>query len=148
ALYKACLFMVAGIIDHSTGTRDSSMLGGLARAMPITAVISCTAALSMAGIPPLFGFIGKELIYEAALTAQMPYMVFAAVILANACMVVDAGTIALRCFFGGRSKSCTQSGSAPHDPSISMWIGPLVLAVLSLASGFTPRWIRGLLAAA
>ena len=148
ALYKACLFMVAGIIDHSTGTRDSSILGGMARAMPVTAVIGCAAALSMAGIPPLFGFIGKELIYEAALSAQLSYMAFAIVILANACMVVVAGVIALRCFFGVSSEALKQSGRAPHDPSVSMWIGPFVLAILSLAFGLMPRWIQGLIAAA
>src|SRR5690606_30440019 len=97
---KACLFMVAGIIDHSTGSRDSSMLGGLARTMPITAAIACIASLSMAGLPPLFGFIGKELIYEAALGAELPHLSFAIVILANTCMVVVAAIIALRCFFG------------------------------------------------
>jgi len=147
ALYKACLFMVAGIIDHSTGTRDSSILGGLARAMPITAVIACTASLSMAGLPPLFGFIGKELIYEAALAAQVPYIAFSIVILANSCMVVVAGIIALRCFFGPPSAALKLSDSTPHDPPISMWIGPLILAALGLAFGLMPGWIQGLLAA-
>src|SRR5690606_19304610 len=144
ALYKACLFMVAGIIDHSTGTRDSSTLGSLARAMPITAAIACTAALSMAGIPPLLGFIGKELIYEAAISAQMPYIALAVVILANACMVAVAGVIALRCFFGRSSVVLKQASSTPHDPPISMWIGPLVLAALGLAFGLMHGWIQSI----
>ncbi|MDS1139444.1 proton-conducting transporter membrane subunit [Pusillimonas sp. SM2304] len=147
ALYKACLFMVAGMIDHSAGTRDSSILGGLAQNMPITAGVACAACLSMAGIPPLFGFIGKELIYEAAISAELSIIAFAVVILANACMVVVAGVIALRCFLGTPSETLKQSGSTPHDPSISMWIGPLVLAVLGLVLGLMPRWIQDLLAA-
>ncbi|AEC19762.1 putative monovalent cation/H+ antiporter subunit A [Pusillimonas sp. T7-7] len=147
ALYKACLFMIAGIIDHSTGTRDSSVLGGLARAMPITATIACIASLSMAGLPPLFGFIGKELIYEAALSAQVSYITFAVLIVANACMVVVAGVIALRCFFGRSSDVSGRAALRLHDPSIRMWIGPLVLAVLGLAFGLMPQWIQGLLAA-
>lgn len=147
ALYKACLFMVAGIIDHSTGSRDSSLLGGLARSMPITAVIACIASLSMAGLPPLFGFIGKELIYEAALSAQLPYLAFAIVILANSCMVVVAGIIALRCFFGRPSNTFQQSDASPHDPSLRMWMGPLVLSGLGLVFGLMPAWIHGLLAA-
>src|SRR5699024_4542938 len=73
ALYKACLFMVAGIIDHTTGTRDSSVLRGLGAFMPMTAAITALAALSMAGLPPLLGFIGKELIYEAGLSGQISY---------------------------------------------------------------------------
>lgn len=148
ALYKACLFMVAGIIDHATGTRDTTKLGGLARAMPITALVACVASLSMAGLPPLFGFIGKELIYEAALTARLPYLAFAIVILANSCMVVVAGIIALRCFFGPPSEALKQAGSKPHDPPVRLWAGPLVLAVSGLVLGLMPGRIQDLLAAA
>jgi multicomponent Na+:H+ antiporter subunit A len=61
ALYKGALFLVAGILDHETGTRDIRRLGGLARAMPITAAAAVLAALSMAGLPPMLGFINKEL---------------------------------------------------------------------------------------
>lgn len=148
ALYKACLFMVAGIIDHATGSRDSSMLEGLARSMPITAVIACTASISMAGLPPLFGFIGKELIYEAALGAELSVLTLGIVILANACMVVAAGVVALRCFFARPSGPLTQSRSTPHDPTIYMWIGPMFLAGLGLAFGLMPTWIQGVLSAA
>ena len=147
ALYKACLFMVAGIIDHATGTRDSSQLGGLARAMPITATIAGIAALSMAGVPPLLGFIGKELIYEAALAARMPYLAFAVLILANACMMVAAGILALRCFFGTSTTTAVRPDTAPHDPPLRMWIGPLMLATLSLLFGLAPGWLQGLLGA-
>ncbi|MFA7667802.1 MAG: hydrogen gas-evolving membrane-bound hydrogenase subunit E [Burkholderiaceae bacterium] len=148
ALYKACLFMVAGIIDHSTGTRDSLILGSLAHTMPITAVIACMASLSMAGLPPLFGFIGKELIYEAALSARLPYLAFSIVILANACMVVVAAIIALRCFFGPLCEPTERPYSEAHDPPFLMWIGPLVLAGFGLALGFTPTWMQGLLSVA
>jgi len=148
ALYKASLFMVAGIIDHAAGTRDSAILGGLGKAMPITAVIACLAALSMAGLPPLLGFIGKELIYEVALSGRVPYMVFAVVILANACMVVVAAVIALRCFFGQGAEAALPPGCKPHDPSARMWAGPLVLAILGLVLGLMPKWIQSLLGAA
>ena len=147
ALYKACLFMVAGIIDHSVGSRDSSKLGGLARSMPITALIACMAALSMAGIPPLLGFIGKELIYETGLSARIPLVVFSVVVLANACMVVTAGIIAVRCFFGSATKASEQYHATPHDPSMRMWIGPLILAAMSLAFGLMPQALQRLLSA-
>lgn len=148
ALYKACLFMVAGIIDHAVGTRDGSVLGGLARSMPMTALIACLAAFSMAGVPPLLGFIGKELIYEAGLTANIPLLIFAIVVVANACMVVIAGLIALRCFFGSSMEAAMRGRPTPHDPPVRMWIGPLVLAVLSLALGLMPHWVQDLLASA
>ena len=59
SLYKAALFMVAGIIDHQTGTRDLRQLGGMVAAMPITALAAAMAAFSMGGFPPFLGFIGK-----------------------------------------------------------------------------------------
>jgi NADH:ubiquinone oxidoreductase subunit 5 (subunit L)/multisubunit Na+/H+ antiporter MnhA subunit len=67
AFYKAALFMVAGIVDHETGSRDASALRGLARVMPFTAAAATLAAFSMAGLPPFVGFVAKELIYEAKL---------------------------------------------------------------------------------
>ena len=61
AVFKAALFMVVGIIDHQTGSRDLRVLSGLRRVLPVTAVIGVVAAISMAGVPPLGGFISKEL---------------------------------------------------------------------------------------
>lgn len=139
ALYKACLFMVAGIIDQQTGTRDSSILGGLAKSMPITAIVACLAAFSMAGLPPLFGFIGKELLYEATLSTSTPLVTLLILVLANATMVVVAAIIVLRCFFGKVRQETKALNIMPHDPAVSMWIGPLVLAVLSLVLGLVPE---------
>lgn len=65
ALYKAALFMVAGSVDHETGTRNVTLLRGLRGVMPLTALAGGLAALSMSGLPPFFGFIGKELVYKA-----------------------------------------------------------------------------------
>src|SRR5690606_11266258 len=66
ATFKAALFMNAGIIDHETGTRDAARLGGLAMLMPISATLGITAAASMAGFPPLNGFLSKEMMLEEA----------------------------------------------------------------------------------
>ncbi|MEU7765865.1 Na+/H+ antiporter subunit A [Nocardia sp. NPDC049190] len=60
ALFKGCLFMVVGIIDHGAGTRDLRRLSGLGRRAPMLCGTAILAALSMAGIPPLLGFVGKE----------------------------------------------------------------------------------------
>jgi multicomponent Na+:H+ antiporter subunit A len=64
-LFKAPLFLTVGTIDHATGTRDLRELSGLRRALPWTAAAALLAALSMAGIPPLLGFVGKEAAFEA-----------------------------------------------------------------------------------
>jgi multicomponent Na+:H+ antiporter subunit A len=66
-LFKAPLFMVVGAIDHVTGTRDLRELSGLRTALPGAAVAATLAAASMAGLPPLLGFVGKEAAFEAFL---------------------------------------------------------------------------------
>jgi multicomponent Na+:H+ antiporter subunit A len=69
AAFKATLFMAVGIVDHETGTRSLARLGGLARTLPVTFVASALAALSMAGIAPLLGFVTKEKALETFLEA-------------------------------------------------------------------------------
>jgi multicomponent Na+:H+ antiporter subunit A len=70
ALYKATLFMTVGIVDHETGTRSLAQLGGLRRTLPITAVAGGLAAISMAGLLPLVGFVAKEEAFHALLDAE------------------------------------------------------------------------------
>jgi len=70
AVFKASLFMAAGAVDHEAGTRDLRRLGGLARFMPITAVLATVAAAAMAGVPLLNGFISKEMFFEETLKAH------------------------------------------------------------------------------
>jgi multicomponent Na+:H+ antiporter subunit A len=67
ALFKAPLFMVVGAIDKITGTRDLHKLSGLRKTQPTLFWIAAIASLSMAGVPPLFGFIGKETVMQAAM---------------------------------------------------------------------------------
>jgi multicomponent Na+:H+ antiporter subunit A len=67
ALFKCCLFLVVGAIDHSAGTRDLRELSGLGRRMPWLALSALVAAGSMAGLPPMIGFVGKEAAYTAFL---------------------------------------------------------------------------------
>lgn len=67
ALFKATLFMLVGIIDREAGSRDLRRLSGLWRVMPVTAVLTGLAAMSMAGVPPLVGFVAKEELFYAFL---------------------------------------------------------------------------------
>jgi multicomponent K+:H+ antiporter subunit A len=66
AVFKASLFMAAGVIDHQTGTRDMRRLGGLFRFMPITGTLAIVASAAMAGVPLLNGFISKEMFLAEA----------------------------------------------------------------------------------
>ncbi len=136
AFYKAALFLTVGMIEKGAGTREYLDVRGLWSAMPLTGSIALLAALSMAGFPPFFGFIGKELIYKAS--EYSPYLVNAvaiASIAANAMMVACAGLVALRPFFGGAPLS---PKDRPADPVWGLWLGPSILAVLGLAFGLAP----------
>ncbi len=134
ALYKACLFMVAGIVDHEAGTRDTTQLGGLARRMPLTAAIALLAGLSMAGLPPFVGFVAKELVYEANLEATASWLPVVIAITANAVMVAVAGVVTVRAFWG----PVRPTPQAPHDPPAALWAGPALLAVAGLLLGLAP----------
>jgi len=135
AFYKCALFLAIGNVDKRTGTREYDKLGTLIKHLPITSVAAVLAALSMAGLPPFIGFIGKELKYESALAiADQPWLIVAAAVAANAMMVAIALTFVFRVFLGGQSTITRK----PREASILMLIGPLLLAVLGLATGIFP----------
>ena len=69
---KARCFLIAGTLEHETGTRDVKDLGGLRHAMPAHRIAGLLAACSMAGVPVFFGFVGKELVYETLLSQVQP----------------------------------------------------------------------------
>lgn len=140
ALYKATLFMVAGSIDHETGTRDVLRLHGLRKSMPITAFAGGLAALSMSGLPPFFGFIGKELIYKAGVLLNGAEMVFLiAAFIGNLLMMGLAMKAGVGPFIG--KPNLDGLPKAPHEAPISMWIGPLVLSVSGLVIGVFPMLV-------
>ena len=136
ALYKGALFMMAGSVDHESGTRDVRELRGLIRVMPITGVVAVVGALSLAGFPPLFSFIGKEVLVEAALDGEWIGRSFllAVLFLATPFLVVAAGVIAIRPFFGPLAHTPKHA----HEAPLSMWAGPALLAAASVALGLAP----------
>jgi len=149
ALFKGALFMVAGIIDHETGSRNLTELGGLRSAMPLTFAIALGAALSMGGLPPFFGFLAKEEIYAALSAADLRSIVFAALtILGNALMFAVAFAIALKPFLGPKASTPLH----PHEAPVQLWLGPAVLALkglsLALMSGLAHRLISSPMASA
>ncbi|PQJ35968.1 hypothetical protein BSZ35_16390 [Salinibacter sp. 10B] len=139
ALYKGGLFMMAGSIDHETGTRNVRELGGLRNAMPWTMAGAVATGLSMAGIPPLFGFIGKEMTYEAALHADsFGILLLGVSVLANVALVASGLVVGLKPFIGEQKGAFTRE---PHEAPVSMWLGPLVLGALGLTFGVYPALI-------
>ncbi|MGB3812417.1 MAG: putative monovalent cation/H+ antiporter subunit A [Shinella sp.] len=132
SLFKGALFMVAGLIDHEAGTRDITKLGGLRRAMPITFLAALLAALSMAGLPPFFGFLAKEEIYVALAGGSLRAIAFTlAAIIGNGLMFAVAFAVALKPFLGAPVKTPKHA----HEGPVLLWIGPALLAVKGLLIG-------------
>ncbi|MGP9791720.1 hydrogen gas-evolving membrane-bound hydrogenase subunit E [Roseinatronobacter sp. NSM] len=134
SLYKAGLFLVIGIIDHETGTRDANVLGGLARAMPLTAAAAGLSGLAMAGIPPFLGFIAKEVAYAGALTMAISWFVVIMGMAAFALMFAVALIVAWKPFFGPQGKL----PRTPHEGPWAMVLGPVTLSVIGLLAGLLP----------
>ncbi|HSO18953.1 MAG TPA: hydrogen gas-evolving membrane-bound hydrogenase subunit E, partial [Desulfosarcina sp.] len=138
ALYKAALFLAVGSIDHQAGTRKLDRLGGLWRAMPVTALAVGTATMSMAGFPLFFGFIGKEIMYQGALTEEM-FSHFATTIalIANSLMTAVAGIIMIGPFAGRRPEHLAGVEETPWP----MRLGPGIMGGLCLLFGLIPWWV-------
>ena len=139
ALYKGALFMVAGAVDHETGTRDVDRLGGLRRAMPITAAVTALAGVSLAGF-----WTGAQLHRQrtgargGAGAAGYQPLLGPASVLGGALFVTVAAIVAIKPFWG-QAPSPTQ----PHEAPLSLWIGPALLAALGLMFGVVPSLVDG-----
>ncbi len=136
--FKAALFMTAGIVDHEAHTRDIKRLGGLAKLMPITAVIGTITALSMAGIAPFNGFISKEKMLEEAVHTvwwENPWIVPALATLGAVFSVAYSLRFIFH-VFGGKVRD--DYPAKPHDPPFGMWAAPALLTVLVVVIGVMP----------
>lgn len=142
SLYKAALFMMAGAVDHATGTRELSRLGGLAAHLPGWAVVTVIGTLSMAGIPPLLGFLAKETLLEALLAQPIAL----AIVTGSAALTVTvAAVLAWDVFFAPASVHASGHGHI-HALPMPMVIPPAVLVGASLvASLMLPVFIEPLL---
>ncbi|MBN1206184.1 MAG: DUF4040 domain-containing protein [Myxococcaceae bacterium] len=147
ALYKGALFLVAGVVDHEAGTRELPEVGGLLRRLPITGAAAGAAALSMMGVPPLFGFVGKELVYEACLEGPGGWPLALTAALGFSLMVAAALRAGVRPFVGGSFRAGKPEAQVHEAPS-SMWAGPALLATAGLALGLAPKALQPLLGAA
>jgi multicomponent Na+:H+ antiporter subunit A len=147
ALYKATLFLVVGIIDHSAGTRDLRELSGLGRRMPAVTATAVVAAASMAGLPPLVGFVGKEAAFEAFLHSAVPSSAASLAVLAGL-VAGSALTVAYtgRFLWGAFGTKPGRTASVPSGTS-PLLLGPAVLlSVTGLVAGLAAPLLDGALA--
>lgn len=138
ATFKAALFMTAGIVDHEAHTRDIKRLGGLRALMPVTFLIATVAALSMAGIPLLNGFLSKEMMLEEAshtLWQGSHWLVPALATLGALFSVAYSFRYIVHVFLGPVRNDYP---AKPHDPGFGMWAAPGFLVVLVVAIGIAP----------
>ncbi len=146
ALFKSSLFMVVGIIDHSTGTRDIRRLARLGHRLPVLAGIAAVAGASMAGLPFTMGFVGKETAFGAVWeTGAYPSWLAHAVdlvLLLGAVITFAYTTRFLWGAFGRKVRNLpTRAVAQLHPPSPMFLAPPLLLAALGVAAAFGAPWI-------
>ncbi len=150
AIFKASLFMAAGIIDHECGTRDMRRVNGLFKLMPITATLAMVAAASMAGVPLLNGFLSKEMFFTEAVlftgfdSSHLILPVFATI--AGILAVAYSARFIHDVFFNGDPVDLPRQ---PHEPPRWMRVPVEILVLLCLVVGMFPaRSVGTLLATA
>ncbi|WFE39025.1 Na+/H+ antiporter subunit A [Micromonospora sp. WMMD998] len=138
ALFKSALFLVVGLLDHQAGSRDLRELSGVGRAAPVLATVAALAAASMAGVPPLLGFVAKEAVLAAF--ADRPW-VLAALVVGSALTVAYS----IRFLWGAFGTRPGMPATAVAHAPAAMLLPPAVLAVAGLAAGPAAGWLGGLL---
>ncbi|MCM3705458.1 MULTISPECIES: Na+/H+ antiporter subunit A [Cytobacillus] len=152
ATFKGSLFMVAGIVDHETGTRDIRKLGGLMNFMPITFTLAVIGTFSMAGLPPFNGFLSKEMFFTGMVrvlemdifnldTWGFLFPVLAWV--ASVFTFIYSMILVFKTFTGKFQPE--QLEKKPHEAPIGMLISPIILASLVIIIGFFPNIIANTL---
>jgi multicomponent Na+:H+ antiporter subunit A len=162
AMFKAALFLVVGVVDAATGTRDLRRLSGVGRALPVATVAAILATASMIGLPPFAGFVAKEAAIDALLhDGGWVNLVLVIAVAAGSVLTVAYG---LRLLWGAfatkrRASPATVAARAPGlvatptsepapitHPSLVLTWPALALAVLGLATAAVPAFGSTLLA--
>ncbi len=142
ALYKGALFLTVGNIDHATGTRELPQLHGLAKYMPITFAAVILSAISMAGLPPVLGFISKEIIYGAKLAEpNFAWTLTSIAFLTNVVFVVIALLVVIKPFLTAKTTIANNTFQQAHEAGFASWLPPLLLGCLGLLFGLYPSLI-------
>jgi multicomponent Na+:H+ antiporter subunit A len=138
AFYKAALFLVVGTIDHETGTRDITALGGLMRKMPVSFAAAALAGLSMVGLPLTVGYLAKEEMYFGLAGGEAwELVVLAALVVGNALLAGIGFAVVMRPFLGPLAATPKHA----HEGSLGLLAGPVVLAVLGIGVAVATGWL-------
>lgn len=142
SVFKCCLFMAIGILDHETGTRDIRKLGGLMGIMPLSFTVTVIGAFSMAGLPPFSGFLSKEMFFTGVLTASRTLDSWVAVLpvfawIASILTFVYCLILVFKTFTGKYQPE--KLDKKPHEAPIGMLLSPIILASVVVAFFFFPN---------
>ncbi len=146
AIFKGSLFMVVGIVDHETNTRDLRKLGGLMSLMPVTFSIALIGTFSMAGLPPFNGFLSKEMFFTSVLNIRefdisnmQSWMMMFAVIawVASVFTFVYSMILVMKTFTG--KLQVEKLDKIPHEAPLGLLISPVILASLAVIFGLFPN---------
>ncbi|MFO7989147.1 MAG: monovalent cation/H+ antiporter subunit A [Desulfotignum sp.] len=144
AAFKAGLFLLAGIIDHETGTRDIQRLSGLKKAMPVTAVLTLIGCGGMAGVPLFNGFLSKEMFLAETLapglTGAWSWILPAGAVLAAVFAVAYSIRMLVGVFWG---KPAEDLPRPPHEPPVGMTLSPAFLMAVCVLVGIFPAFFAG-----
>jgi len=144
SIFKGCLFMMIGILDHETGTRDIRRLTGLIHVMPVSFTLTMIGAFSMAGLPPFGGFISKEMFFTGVLTTWRTidsFFVFIPIVawVASILTFVYCMILIFKVFAGPYEPK--PSMRAPREAPFGMLVSPMILAALVVILFFFPNSI-------
>jgi formate hydrogenlyase subunit 3/multisubunit Na+/H+ antiporter MnhD subunit len=144
AVFKALLFLAAGSIARSTGTRDLDRLGGLMKRLPVTATMFTVGALAIAGLPPLNGFVSEWALFQTLVRAggrppdvlglTMPMAVGAVALTAGLAAATFVKAIGTGMLAMPRSPEAERAVESP----VPMLAGMSVLASACLVLGLVP----------
>ncbi len=148
ATFKGSLFMIAGIVDHETGTRDIRKLGGLMSLMPVSFTVALIGSLSMAGLPPFNGFLSKEMFLTAMLSLQefdmfsmdVWWVLFPIIAWVGSVFTFIYSLYFVFHTFAGKHQP-EQLPKQAHEAPIGMLISPVFLAALVVLIFFIPNLI-------
>ncbi|MBP2115113.1 multicomponent Na+:H+ antiporter subunit A [Paenibacillus silagei] len=152
AVFKGSLFMVVGIIDHETGTRDLRKLGGLMSLMPVTFSIALIGTFSMAGLPPFSGFLSKEMFFTSVLnireldilssgywTQLFPVIAW----IASVFTFVYSMIFVFKTFRGKLRED--KLDKVPHEAPLGLLLSPVILISLAVVFAFFPDLVSATL---
>lgn len=144
AAFKAGLFMITGVIDHTFHTRDIDKLRGIRKFMPISFILSIIAGFSMAGIPPLSGFYSKEYFLTAvySLTSSSVFYIVIAILVVIAAIgtAIYSFILSFKPFIGTLDKNKLE-GKRIHLPNNNIFIAPIILVFFVIINTFIKDYI-------